>query len=282
MDASSTAGLSTDQIMRIGLDLGGMTDVPGDSAIYVPGGALRRVMMGIDIGSAELQLAKTLGVDGVIAHHPAGGAAELGFTRVLSRQIDLLVESGVSMATARDVVQPRIAALLLRAQAANHDHVPSVARLLGLPFLNVHLPLDEAGRQLMNQVIDRHVAGLEREPLVSDVVDALRSIPEIRDAPTRVMVPVGRLDNRSGKVVVFHGAGTNGGFAVADALFAHGVGTVIYIHLAPDDAERLRALPRSDVNVVVSGHIASDMIGINLFVAQLERRGLTVVRMSGL
>lgn len=134
----------------------------------------------------------------------------------------------------------------------------------------------------MNQAIDRHVAGLEREPLVSDVVDALRSIPEIRDAPTRVMVPVGRLDNRAGKVVVFHGAGTNGGFAVAEALFAHGVGTVIYIHLAPDDAERLRALPRSDVNVVVSGHIASDMIGINLFVAQLERRGVAVVRMSGL
>lgn len=144
MDASPTAGRSTDEIMRIGLDLGGMTDVPGDSAIYVPGGALRRVMMGIDIGSAELQLAKSLGVDGVIAHHPAGGAAELGFTRVLSRQIDLLVESGVSMARARDVVQPRIAALLLRAQAANHDHVPSVARLLDLPFLNVHLPVDEA------------------------------------------------------------------------------------------------------------------------------------------
>ncbi len=282
MDESTTVGLSTDELMRIGLDIGGMTEVPGDSAIYVPGDALRRVMMGIDIGAAELQLAKTLGVDGVIAHHPAGGAAELGFTRVLSRQIDLLVEAGVPLTAARQVVQPRVAALLLRAQAANHDHVPSVARLLELPFLNVHLPLDEAGRLLMNQAIERHASGLGREPLVSDIVDGLGTIPEIRDAATRVMVPVGRLDNRAGKIVVFHGAGTNGGFAVADALFAHGVGTVVYIHLAPDDAERLRSLPRSDVNVVVSGHIASDMIGINLFLAQLERRGVAVVRMSGL
>lgn len=275
-------GLSTEQIMSIGLDLGGMTEVPGDSAIYVAGDGLRRVMMGIDIGAAELQLATSLGVGGVIAHHPAGGAAELGFPRVLSRQIDFLVDAGVPMASAQAVVQPRIAALLLRAQAANHDHVPSVARLLGLPFLNIHLSLDEAGRRVMSQAIERGCSGLGREPTVADVVDALRTIPEIRDAATRVMVPIGRLDNPAGKIVVFHGAGTNGGFAVADALFTHGVGTVVYIHLAPDDAQRLAALGRSDVNVVVSGHIASDMIGINLFVAALERRGVEVVRMSGL
>jgi hypothetical protein len=275
-------GLSTDQIMRLALDLGHLTDVPGDSAVYVPGDGIRRVLMGVDIGAAELLLAKQLGLDAAIAHHPAGGAAELGFARGLSRQVDLMVEAGVPIETAKRVVQPRIAARLLRAQAANHDHAPSVARLLALPFLNVHLPLDELGRRIMAAAVRDHLGSLGREPLVRDVLDALATIPEIRDAATHVMVPVGRLDNPAGKVVVFHGAGTNGGAAVAEALFAHGVATVVYIHLNPDDADRLRALGRPDVNLVVSGHIASDLIGINPFVAALEARGVEVVRMSGL
>ncbi len=275
-------GLSTDEMMRLGLDLAGMAEVPGDSAIYVPGDGLRRVMMGVDIGAAELLLARQVSVDGAIAHHPAGGAAQLNFPKVLARQVELLVAAGVPIEDARRVVQPIMTRALLRAQAMNVDHAPSIARLLSLPFLNVHLPLDEVGRRIMDAAIQDHVSGLGRKPLVTDIIDGLLTIPEIRDAPTRVMVPVGRLDNPAGKVVVFHGAGTNGGFPIAEALFAHGVGTVVYIHLAAEEAERIRSLGQPGINVVVSGHIASDLIGINRFVSELEHRGVEVVRMSGL
>jgi hypothetical protein len=147
--------------------------------------------------------------------------------------------------------------------------------------MNVHLPLDEYGRRIMNETIRDFLAGLGRDPLVGDVVSALRTIPEIRDASTRVMVPVGRLDSPAGRVCVYHGAGTNGGFAVAQTLFAHGIETVVYIHIAPEDADRLRALPAPSGNVVVSGHISSDLIGVNRFVQALEERGIEVIRMSG-
>lgn len=279
MDGS---GLTTDGIMAVALEMAGMQRVPDDSAIYVEGQGLRRVMMGVDIGTAELLLARQLGVDGVIAHHPAGGAATLRFPRVLGRQVELMVEAGVTVEEARAVVQPAIARGMLRAQAANFDHTPSVARLLGMPFLNVHLPLDEVGRQIMVEAIARHIENLGREPAVADVVDALSTIPEIRNTPTGVMVPVGRLDRPAGRVAVFHGAGTNGGFPVAQALAGAGASTVVYIHVAPEEADRLRALALDDFSLVVSGHIASDLIGINLFVAELERRGVEVLRMSGL
>ena len=275
------SGLSTDDLMRLALDMAGMTITPGDSAVYVPGANLRRVMMGVDIGAPELLLARQLGVDGVVAHHPAGGAAELGFPRVLTRGIELMVEAGVPADAARDVIQPLVARSLLRAQASNHDHAPSVARLLGMPFLNVHLPLDEVGRRIMVETIAAQTAARGRDPLVEDVVAALRTIPEIRDAQTRVMVPVGRLDRPAGRVAVYHGAGTNGGVPVARALFASGAGTVVYIHLNPDDADRIKALENHG-SVVVAGHIAADLIGINRYVAVLEGRGVEVVRMSGL
>jgi hypothetical protein len=77
-----------------------------------------------------------------------------------------------------------------------------------------------------------------------------------------------------------HGAGTNGGYAVARAYFQAGVDTVLYIHIAPEEAQRLRN--EASGNLIVSGHISSDLVGINPFVAKLEERGLEVVRMSGL
>jgi hypothetical protein len=275
-------GVSTEEIMEIALGLAGATAVPADSAIYLPGANLRRIMLGIDVGAGELLLARQLGVDAAVAHHPAGGSAVLDFPRVLVRGAELMTEAGVPEDVARQTMQPAIARAMLRAQAANHDHAPSVARLLGLPFMNVHLPLDEYGRRVMTEAIAGHLGTLNRVPVVGDVVTALRTIPEIRDARTRVMVPVGRLDSPAGRVVVYHGAGTNGGAAVAETLFAHGVGTVVYIHLAPEEAERLRASQASAGNVVVSGHIASDLIGVNRFVLELERRGVEVVKMSGL
>ncbi len=274
-------GLTTDDLMSLALELAGLANLPADSAIYVPGTGLRRVMIGIDIGASELLLARQLGVDGVIAHHPAGGTAMLEFPKVLARGVELMIEAGVPEQEARQAIQPLVTRAMLRAQASNFDHVPSVARLLGLPFLNIHLPLDELGRRIMVAAIQRHLTAIGSEPLVSDVVAGLQTIPEIRDAPTRVMVPVGRLDAPAGKLAVYHGAGTNGGASVAQALFAHGVGTVVYIHLSPEDAERLRSSGQAG-NVVVSGHIASDMIGITPYIRALEGRGLTVIRMSGI
>ena len=278
------AALTTTDLARVALNLAGMADLPGDSAIYVPGTDLARVMMGVDIGTAELMLARQLGVDGVIAHHPAGGNAHLHYPWVLTTQIDFLIRAGVPAEVAEQVIRPKIWAAELTAQTRNFDHVPSVARLLAMPFLNVHLPLDEYGRRVMVDAIDGHLASIRsgREPLVRDVVAGLRTIPELRDAETDITVAVGDVDSVAGRVFVFHGAGTNGGFAAAKAMWDAGVGTVVYIHLAPSDAEQLRALNRAGRNVVVSGHIASDMIGINRYVSGLEQRGLEVVRMSGL
>ncbi|HEX7101258.1 MAG TPA: Nif3-like dinuclear metal center hexameric protein, partial [Nitrolancea sp.] len=250
------------------------------SAIYVEGTELSKVMFGIDIGAAELLLARQLGCDGVIAHHPSGGSAQLNYPEVLTRHVELMVEHGVSPTAARDAIQSMMTRALLRAQAQNFDHVPSVARLLEMPFLNVHLPLDEVGRRIMVDTIERHIESLGRPASVQDAIDALLTLPEFANAPTRIMVPVGAVDRPLGRVAVVHGAGTNGGYTVARTYFEHGVDSVLYIHVAPEEAQRLRADTRG--NLIVSGHISSDMVGINQFVAKLEERGVEIVRMSGL
>jgi putative NIF3 family GTP cyclohydrolase 1 type 2 len=272
--------ISTRELVDIALDLAEMDELPADSTIYINGSNLQKVMFGIDIGPAELLLARELECDAVIAHHPAGGESTLRFPEVLHKQIEFMVAHGVDEAAARAAAQPLITRASLGAHAANHDRTPSFARYIRMPFLNLHLPPDEVGRRIMVETVEDHVVNLDRAPVVQDAIDALMTLSEFRRAPTRIMVPVGAVDRPLGRLAVVHGAGTNGGARIATAYFDAGVGTVLYIHCAGPDVAQLQE--QSGGNLIVSGHIASDLIGINRYVETIEERGVEVVRISGL
>jgi len=266
--------VNTEQIMQIALDMAGLKEIPGDSRIYVPGENIRRVLFGIDIGVAELWVAKQLGYDCVIAHHPPGGA--FGFLEVLHWHVDQMVAYGVPREVAeaayREIAEPWAA----RQHSANYDHVASFARLLEMPLLNVHAPCDLVGRRIMEEAV---FSRLRPDSTVQDVVDALLTLPEFQRAPTRPEVRVGRPENPAGRVVIAHGNGSNGGYPVATAYFDHGVNTVCYLHLDPAHAARLRQEGKG--NVVVMGHMAGDMVGINPFLRRLREAGLEVTGVSG-
>ncbi|MCL4424576.1 MAG: Nif3-like dinuclear metal center hexameric protein [Firmicutes bacterium] len=264
--------MNTQEIMQMALDLVGMTEIPADSAIYLPGRGIRKVLFAIDIGVPELLLAKELDCDLVIAHHPQ--AAVLSFPQILDRHVDLMVSKGVPPAAAQKAITALKESSEFRYQAGNYEHVTGVAKLLGLPFMNIHNPLDELGRRIMQQTVD----GLGEGATVGEVVAALQEIPELASAPTRVKVAAGRPGNPAGRVVVAHGAGTNGGYEVARTYFEYGIGTVVYIHVDYAQAVRLRAEGKG--NLVVTGHIASDLIGINPFLRQLEETGLELVKIG--
>ncbi len=118
---------------------------------------------------------------------------------------------------------------------------------------------------------------------VADAISSLHQLPEFQVAETAIEVRHGRGENPLGKCVVAHGAGTNGGYPVAKAYYTYGVDTVVYIHISPRDLKKLRA--DNDLegkNLLVTGHIASDSIGINRYVDALRRRGLDVTCIGGI
>ncbi len=78
--------------------------------------------------------------------------------------------------------------------------------------------------------------------------------------------------------MVSHGAGTNGGYEIAKTYFKYGIGTVVYIHIRPRDLEKLKAERRG--NLMVTGHIASDSVGINPLIHELEKRNVSVTRIG--
>jgi putative NIF3 family GTP cyclohydrolase 1 type 2 len=272
-------GLSTAEIVDVSLDLVGWDELPGDSAVYVPADDVESALVGIDLESAELQLAAREGFDLALAHHPAGGDARLQFPEVLDRQVELMTEHGVARDAAEDAVANLRQSAELGAHSSNYRHDPSVAALLDQPYLNLHLGPDELGRRRFAAAAD----DLVDDATVGDLVDALEGeCPELREAKTDVIVPVGDRDDAAGEVAIHHAAGTNGGASVARAYFEAGVDTVVYIHVGADDAATLREEVGDGKNLVVTGHIASDAVGMNELVAALEARGVDCTCISGL
>jgi len=271
--------LSTADVEALSLELVGWESVPGDSAVYVDGEAVERALVGIDLESAEIQLAHREGYDLVLTHHPAGGRARLDFPDVLDRQVEFMVAHGVPAEQAEDAVADLRRRASYGAHSANYRHNPSVAELLDQPYMNVHLAADELGRRRFVEVVEDLLA----EATVADLKAAFeRAFPEFRTAATDVETRVGRDDNPAGEVAVHHAAGTNGGASVARAYFEAGVDTVVYIHVGADDAAELREAYGDEKNLVITGHIASDAVGMNALVEALEARGVDCTCISGL
>ncbi|MFC7165835.1 hypothetical protein [Halospeciosus flavus] len=265
--------------MELSLDLVGWDEVPGDSTVYVPGDDVETALVGIDLESPEIQLAHREGFDLALAHHPAGGSSRLDFPEVLDRQVEFMTEHGVPEDVAEDAVAELREDAEYGGHAANYRHDPSVAEFLEQPYMNIHLAPDELGRRAFVDVVD----DLDATDTVADLKEAFEdAFPEIEGAATDIETRVGRDDNDLGRVAVHHAAGTNGGAEVARAYFEHGVDTVIYIHVNASDARELREEFGDEKNLVVTGHIASDAVGINELVAELEAQGVECTRISGL
>jgi len=273
--------MDTTAIMDLALELAHQERLPEDSEIYVPSSSVRRALIGIDADVGVLLAAKSLGYDLVIAHHPLGGNASLGILKVYERHAVNLERAGVPRAAALAAVRAMQAEHAPRVHATNYDHVPSLARLLGIPLMSIHNPCDEIGRRVMEETLRK---AAKRPSTVREAVAALARVPEFSKAKTEIVIRMGKPGNRLGRWVVLHGAGTNGGYHVAKCAFDHGIDTIVYIHVDPGHLARLQSEfgARGTKNLIVTGHVASDSIGINVLVRALREHGLEVTCVSGI
>lgn len=267
------AVIDTNRVMKEGLELAGWKKMPADSAVHIKGKNIHKVLIGIDIGAAELLLAKQLGCDAVIAHHPIGTTA-VNFYKVFDRHIDYMVEHGVPKKIARNAVEKLKERIETRSHADIYSDVIGAAQALSMPLVNIHQPCDEYMRQVIFRAIK---AG--KTDYVSDIVKSISKIPEFRRAITKVRVRFGNQNNKAGHWALVVAAGTNGGFNIAKAYFQSGVSTVIYLHIDYGELIKMRE-EKLEGNLVVMGHLAGDSIGLNGLAERLENLGIETVRVG--
>ncbi|MGO0122641.1 NGG1p interacting factor NIF3 [Desulfothermobacter acidiphilus] len=242
---------------------------------------VRTALVGIDVETAEILLADRLrekgrSIDLVLGHHPEGRALADLFA-VMHLQEDVLARFGVPINVAEGILASRISEVQRGLMPLNHFRPVDAARLLDLPFMCVHTAADNLVTSYLQRLFDER--GPER---VEDVLKLLREIPEYRMALAQGAGPtvvVGKKENRAGKVMVDMTGGTSGSPEAYEKLAQAGVGTVVGMHIKE---EHRKEAEKHHINVVIAGHMASDSLGLNLFLDELARRGVEIIPFSGL
>lgn len=265
-------------------DLDRLTNPYADSRILLgnPDAVVKTVLAGIDIEASEILLADRLRekggtIDLVLSHHPAG-RAYANFYDVMTMQADILHRFGIPINVAESLLDGRMKEIERKVHPANHARAVDAARLLDIPLACLHTPADN--------MVARHLQTLfERESprTLGDVLSLLTVIPEYQHAMRNNAGPriaLGSRDRRAGRIFVDMTGGAEGAKETMERLSQAGVGTIVGMHMSEDhrkEAEKHR------MHVVAAGHIASDNLGLNLLLDEVEQRGrpLTVLACSG-
>ncbi|PIS07954.1 NGG1p interacting factor NIF3 [Candidatus Berkelbacteria bacterium CG10_big_fil_rev_8_21_14_0_10_43_13] len=246
---------------------------------------VRRVMVGIDIDSAEVLLANELSksgknIDLIIAHHPIGKSLT-NLHEVMDIQTDVLERAGVPENIAEKVLEDRLRQVSQGVSGANHYQSIDVAKLLGIPIINIHTPSDNCVWKFVDEFLASPRAGGKIEK-VGDIIDALKEIPEYAEGAKRNAGPVifaGSERSRAGKIVVSGmTGGTSGSEKIYERMSHYGIGTEIAMHIREKDLEEAN---KHYLNIVIAGHMASDSLGLNIILDKLEKAGIEIVPCSG-
>jgi putative NIF3 family GTP cyclohydrolase 1 type 2 len=243
-----------------------------------PSKKVKKILVGIDIDGEEMLLARELkDIDLVISHHPRG-LALAGLDDVMKLQADVLHMYGVSINIAEQLLRKRIQEVSRGLSPINHNRVVDIARYLDIPLVSIHTPCDNLAAQFLDKKIKK-----DNPFLIEDLMNSLNEIPEYIEASKINAGPrifVGSKENRVGKIVITEiTGGTEGSPEIYEKLSQSGAGTIIGMHMSEKHREEAE---KAHINVVIAGHISSDSIGVNLFLDELEKKGVEILPCSGL
>jgi putative NIF3 family GTP cyclohydrolase 1 type 2 len=241
---------------------------------------IKRVLVGIDIEPAEILLAKEIGnIDLIISHHPLGKALA-HLHDVMEMQCDILNLYGVPINIAEGLMKERISEVARGVNRLNHQRTVDTAKILGFNLMCLHTTCDNLAAKFIKDKVEKenHLMRLE------DLLSLFKEIPEYKKAMELGLpgpkIFVGDKERRCGKIAITEiTGGTEGSPKLYEKMAIAGIGTVVGMHISE---EHKKEAETSHINVVIPGHISSDSLGVNLFLDELEKRGIEIIPCSGL
>lgn len=285
-------GLNTEQIMALALELVEEKEIPLDSGIHHPGENLKKIMFTMDANVGLLQMAKHLGFDAVVGHHPCGVLLHQG--EVYRKHIDIMEAHGISRQAASQALQDTLDRTvrhfwnkrfrMLYHESPNNTVLETdAARLLDIPFMNIHNLFDEQGRRILQAKMD---AAARETPgwRLKDVLRLIEELPEARLARDEYgispVIFIGDPDTEASKAVFVHGALSAPHPEIIRYYWEHGFKTVVILHNESENLEKLKN--NATGNLILTGHFLGDSIGMTPFIKALRKKGLEVVCMGGI
>jgi len=241
---------------------------------------IKGILIGVDMEVGEILLADRLRekgkeIDLIWTHHPEGKALG-GLAEVMKMQEDILNRLGIPISAAEGMMAKRTSEVDRSIWPVNHNRPVDAAKLLDFAMMSVHTPTDNMVATFLQNHLD------EKAPeTLGDVVAAIKEIPEYaQQVPVNAgpKILLGSDKMRAGKVVVDMTGGTSGSEDAYERLSRLGVSTMVMMHI-PESHRKLAE--KNNINVIIAGHIASDAVGMNLLMDEVEAKGVKVYCCSG-
>jgi len=250
-----------------------------DSRIHFDSGKpVKKILTGIDMEGDEVLLAdKMKDIDLILAHHPRGKALA-NLADVMHLQAEVYAQYRVPINIAEAVQKERIEEVARGVNPINHYRPINIAEILGVSYINVHTPADNLVANFLRKKIEN-----ANPEYIGDILKLLKEIPEYRKAIKQGAGPclfAGNPENRCGKVAITEiTGGTEPSKKIYEKIAQAGVGTIVCMHLSEEHKKEAEA---AHINAIIAGHISSDSLGMNLFLDELEKKGIEIIPCSGL
>lgn len=243
---------------------------------------IKTMIVGIDMQVGEILLAYLLNkdfgkkIDLIISHHPESYALAQLYD-VMKLQADLMAQYGISISVAEQLMQTRISEIERRLMPVNHTRAVDAAKILGIPMMCIHTPADNCVTNFLKKTFEK-----QKPYTLKDLMQILKNLPEYRKS-AKLQVPPkivnGSENNRCGKIFVEMTGGTEGSKEIFQRYANSGISTLVGMHYSEEHLENAK---NAKLNVVVAGHVSSDVLGLNLLFDEIEKEEkLEFVDVSG-
>jgi putative NIF3 family GTP cyclohydrolase 1 type 2 len=232
---------------------------------------VKKVIAGVDMEVGEIILTYLLNknqgkkIDLIIAHHPEGYALAQLYD-VMKLQADLLASYGITVSVAEQLLEKRISEIERRLMPVNHNRSVDVARVLRIPMMCIHTAADNCVTNYLKKRFEK-----EKPYKLKDLLKILKNIPEYKKL-AKLQVPPkivsGSEESRCGKIFVDMTGGTEGSKEIFEKYANSGVSTLVGMHFSEEHLENAK---KAKLNVIIAGHISSDVLGLNLLFDELEK-----------
>lgn len=241
---------------------------------------IKNIFVGIDIGLGELLLVDKLRQNGqhidlVISHHPTGIAIPV-FPYIVKMQADYLASFGVPINIAEYLVSEQISQVNLSLAPLNYNRDVDGARLLDIPFMCIHTPADNLVQNFICNLIEKQKPQRLKELLkLLESIDEHKYIAQHHAYPQIIM---GNEDNKVGKIMVDMSGGMDLGNNLYEQLSSAGVNTIVIMSI---EESHYKEAGKYHFNMIMTNHMATDSLGMNLLLDKIEKTGVEIIAGSG-
>jgi putative NIF3 family GTP cyclohydrolase 1 type 2 len=242
---------------------------------------VKRVLAGIDIGGSEILLADQLGlhnkkIDLVISHHP-NGRSFASLHEVMDMSTGVYESYGLPIHIAERIMDERVREVGRGLMPINHYKTIDIAKILKINLIDTHTITDNLVNKFFNDLFIKN-----KPETLGDIMSLIMDVPEFQIAKRNGMGPrilSGSSRNHVGKWIVEMTGGTNPSSKVYTEFSKVGFSTIISMHMKEDG---FKIAQENHLNVIITGHMSSDSLGMNLFLDELEKQGIEIVPCGGL